>query len=146
MQVPVLESEIQDPRVEGGSCIVSGIELCQLAALVYIERVAGSFLEDESRTNQSIERAFSIFVRLEACERMFPLLIFACEARNDDQRITILDLIARTQKNSPVRSLDLIKSMIQSIWVQDDLADQEIRYVDRLSITLSSSEGFPIFV
>ena len=146
MRIPVPESDIQDPSVEGVSCFAIGVELCQLAALVYLERVAGSFPEAKSKAGQGIERAFSMFGRLEACEWPFPLPIFACEARNDDQRITILDCIARAQKSSPVRSLDFVMSMIRSIWVQDDLADREIGYVDRLSVFLSSSEGFPTFV
>lgn len=146
MRIPIPESETQDPGMEEGSCVASGIELCKLAALVYLERATGGFSEKKSKASQRIERAFSIFSRLEACERQFPLLIFACEAHSDEQRITILDLIARTRKNSPVRNLDFIKSMIRSIWIQNDVADQEIGYVDKLSVILSTSEGFPTFV
>jgi hypothetical protein len=146
MRIPVPKPEIRDPVVEGDSCVPAGVELCQLAALVYLERVAGSFFEEKSKANQRIERAFSLFSQLETCKWPFPLLIFACEAWNDDQRITILDLMARIQKNSPGRSLDFVKSMIQSLWVQDDLADQEIGYMDRLSVIISSRESFPAFV
>lgn len=146
MRIPVPEPEIQDPIEEAGVCVALGVELCQLAALVYLERVAGIFFEEKSKTTQRIERAFTIFSCLEFCKWPFPLLIFACEAWSDDQRITVLDLIDRIQKNNPLRSLDFVKSMIQSIWIQDDLADQEIGYMDRLSVVLSSRESFPAFV
>ena len=146
MKLSVPEFECGDSEGEGVSGIASVVELCQLVALVYLERAAGSFLADKARVGQRIERAFSILGGLEVCERPFPLLILACEARNDEQRITILDLIARTEKNTPVRNLNLIKSIIRSIWVQDDLADEDIGYLDRMSIILSSSESLPTFV
>ena len=146
MRLPIPQSECGDSKGEGVSDIASVVELCYLAALIYLERAAGSFLEDKARVGQRIERAFCIMGGLEVCERLFPLLIFVFEARNDEQRITILDLIVRTEKNTPVRNLEFMKSMIQSIWVQDDLADENIGYVDRMSFILSTSKSLPTFV
>ena len=45
-----------------------------------------------------------------------------------------------------MRSLSFIRLMIQSVWVQDDLARKEIGYMDRLSVILSSNEALPTFV
>jgi len=45
-----------------------------------------------------------------------------------------------------MRSLSFIRLMIQSVWVQDDLAKREISYIDRLSVILSSNEALPTFV
>ena len=140
-RIPIRNIESKDLQSSEEACVASGIELCQLAALVYLERAAGSFHEGKSTATHKIERAFSIFSGLQICERTFPLLIFACEARHDAQRAIILDLIDRTQKNYPSRSLDFAASMIQSVWIQDDLSDQEIGYVDRLSVILSSSKS-----
>jgi hypothetical protein len=49
-----------------------------------------------------------------------------CEARTDEDRVVILDLISRTEENTSVRSLQGIKGIIQSLWVQDDLADFQV--------------------
>ncbi|RDW83479.1 hypothetical protein BP5796_04970 [Coleophoma crateriformis] len=121
------------------------MELYRLAALVYLGRMAGSLLKNKGGAHQFIERAFVLFSRLDVYRRPFPLLIFGLEARTDNRRIALLDLITKTENTTPMRNLGSVKSMIQSIWVQGDLAREEIDYRDRLNVIISSSENLPAF-
>ncbi len=120
------------------------MQLYRLAALVYLSRVAGPILEDEERTRTWCEKAFSIFARMDVCERPFPLLIFGLEAHTDDRRMVLLDLIGKTQKAVPMRNLGSVKAMIQSVWVQYDLAEGGADYVDVLEVVLSSCKNLPL--
>ncbi|PYH88132.1 hypothetical protein BO71DRAFT_392147 [Aspergillus ellipticus CBS 707.79] len=122
------------------------VELFQSAMLVYLNRASGNLLELASETEQRIEKVFAILSKLASCERQFPLFILGCQARTDGERCTVLDLIARTEKMASSRSLFLVKSMIQAIWVQDDLANGAINYVDKLSAVMSCCAIMPTFV
>lgn len=123
----------------------TAMELFQLATLVYLERASGNISGDPNQLRQRIDRAFSIFSRISACERRFPLFVLGCEARTDEERIIVLDLISRTEKetSSRVRS---VKRMIEVIWSQDDLAQRELDYMQKLGAIISSYSILPIFV
>ncbi|KAI1370111.1 fungal-specific transcription factor domain-containing protein [Hypoxylon crocopeplum] len=122
------------------------VELYRLALLVYLHRVSGNLLDQQSGTQQQIDQAFAIFSKLNSCERQFPVFVFGCEARTDDQRAIILELIFRTEKNISSRSLLHVKLLLQAIWAQDDLADQELHYWDKLSCMISLCAIVPTFV
>jgi len=66
-------------------------------------------------------------------QRQFPLLILGCEARTDEDRMVVLDLISGTEQSKSVCTLGNVKSLIQSLWAQDDLTEQELGYVDKVS-------------
>jgi hypothetical protein len=132
--------------VIGSSEMTLIVELYQLAALVYLHRVSENLLDQSARTQQQIERAFSIFSELSSCERHFPLFILGCEARTDDQRVIVLDLIARTEKGTSSRPVIQVKIMILAMWAQDDLADQELNYWDKLSFITSACSIIPSLV
>ncbi|KAI2618208.1 fungal-specific transcription factor domain-containing protein [Hypoxylon sp. NC1633] len=122
------------------------VELYQLALLVYLHRVSGNMLDQHNRTQQRIDKAFAMFSQLSSCERQFPVFILGCEARTDDQRAVILELISRTEKNISSRSLLYVKLLLQGIWAQDDLAERELHYWDKLSCMISCCSIVPTFV
>jgi len=132
--------------VIGTSEMTMIMELYQLAALVYLNRVSEDLLDQSARTQQQIDRAFSIFSELSSCERQFPLFILGCEARTDDQRAIVLDLIARTEKGTSSRPIIQVKILIHAMWAQDDLADQELNYWDKLSSIISACSIMPSLV
>ncbi|PQE32570.1 zinc-finger transcription factor protein [Rutstroemia sp. NJR-2017a WRK4] len=81
-----------------------------------------------------VERAYILLDELETSNSAFPLLIIGCEARADEQRMRILQHIERA-------------SILQQIWVQDDLAvDYELDYLNRLDAVISSYQIMPSFV
>ena len=122
------------------------IELFQLATLVYLDRATENMSPHPTKTQQRVDRAFSIFSQLRSCEQAFPLFILGCEARTDEQRATVLELICRTKKHGPSQIIMTAMNLIQSVWVQNDLADGELHYLDTLSAIISSRSILPAFV
>jgi hypothetical protein len=142
--IPDIPNEPIPLKLGTQSSDVADMELYRLATLIYLGRAADSLGPENA--SKWIGKAFNILQRLDAYLRPFPLLIFGLEATTDDQRIAHFDLISRTENNMPMRSLSFIRLMIQSVWVQDDLARRDIGYMDRLSVILSSNEALPTFV
>jgi hypothetical protein len=119
------------------------LELYQLAALIYLERVSRGFSGQSTELNRYAERAFTILSGMGTCELPFPLFIFGCEAQSDDRRTVLLDML---QQSAPVRSLEGVAQMLQAIWAQDDLeTEHELDYLMKLDIVLSSNFIFPAF-
>ena len=118
--------------------------LYRLAGLIYLERV----LKDaptKGRLARWTADAFHIVKQLDICERPFPIFFVACEARTDEERQVILAILERTQQRSIGNGSCLLQQMIESMWVQQDLASdsEEMDYVDALNATISSSELLP---
>lgn len=126
--------------------VLTVVKLYQLATLVYLERMLKKPSSQSEKVSQIVDSAFSIFRELETCQWPFPLLIFACEARGDGERMVILDLIAKTENKAHVRSLESLKTMVRFVWTQDDLAEGPIDYVDKMSALMSISDSIPSFV
>lgn len=121
-------------------------ELFKLATLVYLNRVSGDVLDQTDSTQANLNRAFTLFSQMDCCERQYPLFILGCEARTDEQRLTVLDLISRTEKRNSSRSLNHIRMLVQALWAQDDLAEKELDYWNKLSSIISSCTIIPSLV
>ncbi|KAK4151562.1 fungal-specific transcription factor domain-containing protein [Chaetomidium leptoderma] len=143
---------IELPATADGNADASlGMELYRLAMLVYLSRASDSTtnLRNQStrRTQQHIDQAFAILARLGSCDRQFPVFILGCEARSDDQRAVVLDLISRTEKGHSSRSLNLVRLLLQAIWAQDELGIKgDMNYWDKLSYIISCCKILPAFV
>jgi hypothetical protein len=125
---------------------VSTLELYKLSALIYLKRAARNFLGPSAQIDTMVDKGFEIVGDLETFDQAFPLLIFGCEARADDRRMTILELIERTAKTSSLMSLHGLRSILQRIWVQYDLAvEHELEYLKTLDAVISSYPIIPTF-
>jgi hypothetical protein len=142
--IPEIPNEPIPIKLGTQTADVADVELFRLATLIYFGRAADSIGQENS--SKWVGKAFTILSRLDAYLRPFPLLIFGLEATTDDQRSALFDLISKTENSMPLRSLSFIRLMIQSVWVQDDLARREIGYMDRLGLILSSNAALPTFV
>ncbi|RAK95682.1 Zn(II)2Cys6 transcription factor [Aspergillus ibericus CBS 121593] len=136
---------VPDTPPNASSDTMTGVKLFQSAMLIYLNRTSGALL-DPADTDEQITKAFATLSRLPSCERQFPLFILGCEARTDDERCTILDLISRTEKMASSRSFFLVRKMIEAIWVQDDLSNKGIDYAAKLSAVISCCAILPSFV
>jgi hypothetical protein len=132
------------PSTSGDSQDKLVLELYQLAMLVYLNR-ANPKLSPPSRTQQQIDRGFEIFTQLHSCPRQFPIFILGCEARSDDQRAVILDLICKTEEGVSTRSFNYCRELLQALWAQDDLASGDIDYLDKLSYVICCCKIVPTF-
>ncbi|GIJ91133.1 hypothetical protein Asppvi_010098 [Aspergillus pseudoviridinutans] len=82
------------------------MQLYQLAILLFLNRSFEGVILQPIRTQQHIDRAFAILLQLSSCKQQFPIFVVGCEARTDEQRAVVLDVISRTEKMSSSRSLD----------------------------------------
>lgn len=122
-------------------------QLYQLATLIFLNRNFEELIHKPTRTQQHIDKAFAILARLTSCKQQFPIHIIGCEARTDEQRATVLDLIDSTEKLCSSRSLSYTKRIIEAFWAQDDLSNGiDTSYSDRLTTILSQCQIVPSFV
>ncbi|KAF7175189.1 hypothetical protein CNMCM7691_006593 [Aspergillus felis] len=122
----------EDPISDDATLVM---QLYQLAILLFLNRSFEGLILQPIRTQQHIGRAFAILHRLSSCKQQFPIFVVGCEARTDEQRAVVLDVISRTEKMSSSRSLDYCKRILQAVWAQDDLANgNNISYRDKLTL------------
>lgn len=119
-------------------------ELYQLALLVYLHRANPRL--NPSQTQSHIDRAFTLFPLLDRCDRQFPVFILGCEARRDDQRVMVLELIDRTERGVSSRSFNHCRILLQFLWAQDDLSGGETGYVETMSYVIGCCRICPTFV
>ncbi|KAI9152310.1 hypothetical protein HJFPF1_09540 [Paramyrothecium foliicola] len=121
--------------------------LYQVATRVYLARATQTLWETETAIDPLIDAAFDGPLQsCTSCEHLFPLLILASEARKQEHRTAILNLIDRTSRDSRIRSVQGVKAAIQCIWVQQDLhADTEllVNYVGLMNAAISASGKSP---
>lgn len=149
-----IERRVQDVRTGSDSAkqdpdAMFAVELYQVAVQIYLVRASQSPWEPAANLDALIDATFSGPVQYCNCEHFFPLLILACEAHRDEQRVAIIKLIERTQRDARIRSIQGVKDTIQSIWVQQDLhkdGDELVDYLGILSAVISSSTSVPSFV
>lgn len=134
------ESSESDPNA------AFAVELYQMATQIYLVRASQSPWEPAANLDPLIDAAFSGPVQYCNCEHFFPLLILACEARKDEQRVGIMNLVERTQRDARIRSIQGVKDTILSIWVQQDLHKDDdvlVDYLDIMSAVISSCNSVP---
>jgi len=121
------------------------LELYKLATLIYLERQSTNFSGESAEIKSWSDKAFPLLAQLSGFDQPFPLFILGCEARTDEQRDIVLELISKTELVALSRNLQYVTHLIQSIWVQDDLADGTLDYRDKLDNIFSSMEIVPSF-
>jgi hypothetical protein len=121
------------------------LELYRLAALIYLERQSTNFSGQSAEIELWTDKGILILSQLSGIDQPFPLFVLGCEARTDEQRDIILDLILRTGFGKRSRNLQQVSNIIKSIWVQDDLADHTLDYRDKLESIFYSTNVIPSF-
>lgn len=124
------------------------LELYQIGSIIYLNRASGDVFGQREKVEQLIDRGFSIFPKLEYCERTFPLLILGIEAQSDERRLAVLSLMSRSEKAPTKQNLHCLRELLQAMWVQNDLhteGDKHIEYMERMSTVVSASEALPHF-
>ncbi|KAH8164572.1 hypothetical protein CIB48_g3665 [Xylaria polymorpha] len=125
------------------------VQLYQVATRVYLARASQSPQEPAANMDFLIDSAYAGPVQSCYCRHFFPLLIIACEARTDEQRVAILNLIDRTDRKGYVRSMKTFRTQVQSFWIQHDLhADSDLisNYLSMMKAAVSSTSALPSYV
>ncbi|KAI1266383.1 hypothetical protein F5Y18DRAFT_28123 [Xylariaceae sp. FL1019] len=124
-------------------------ELFRLAVLIWITRISESLFAGYRNIELLLDTAFIQIKHVDTCERLLPLFIIGCEAKTDERRLLILDLICRTKERTHVRNTRCLETALSLAWNQDDLhADEDVHldYMQKLNVIMSSSSKLPTFV
>lgn len=122
------------------------LELYRLAALVYLERASMNFSGVSDDISSLAESGFAIMRQANQCNAPLPLFVLGLEARSDEQRVTVLDVIENTMQTSSLKSLEGVRSMLQAAWTQDDFrAEQDLDYVTKLDVIMTANAAVPTF-
>ncbi|TLS28499.1 hypothetical protein PpBr36_00653 [Pyricularia pennisetigena] len=121
--------------------------LYPLSMLIYLHRgtegvAATTCIDDDVST------AFRFLAGKSVCDRQFPLFVIGCEARTDEQRTTILDLMARSETLRSTRSIGQVRLLLEAAWAQDDLLaeGQRLDYTLKMSGVINLAMIPPSFV
>ncbi|KAH6888442.1 fungal-specific transcription factor domain-containing protein [Thelonectria olida] len=124
------------------------VELYQISTLIYLVRASESPWEPSAMLESLVVRAFAIAAATSPCRHFFPLFIVACEARTDEQRAFVINVIDKTAKGAHMRSMEQLRAEIESIWVQQDLySDSEllVDYIGLMNAVVSSNNTIPSY-
>lgn len=126
------------------------VELYRLASLVYLWRGSACPGIRDTRLGALIDRGFDLIRDLKQCDRSFPLMVIGSEARSDEERIVMLDLIQRTGARHNEGILMRLRIGLEMIWSQRDLEADEDEYFDqlylhRMDTVISSACTLPFF-
>ncbi|KAH8667081.1 fungal-specific transcription factor domain-containing protein [Xylariales sp. PMI_506] len=125
------------------------MNLFRLAAMIYLARASESISGELRNVQPLIDEGFLLMSKMRSCDLQFPLAILGAEARTDEQRMLMLDLVRRTELNTWGRTIHCLREGLRSLWVQDDLAtEQELvpNYMDKLSVMVSRAPFIPSLV
>ncbi|KAI1865764.1 hypothetical protein JX265_008087 [Neoarthrinium moseri] len=121
-------------------------KLYQIATLLYLERASKNFSGQSDTTRVLADTGFSILAEQLDCYAALPILIIGLEARTDQQRIIVLDLIEKSLAKFRSRSLEGVQRMVQTAWIQDDLeTDKDLDYVTKVDTIVTSNNIIPTF-
>jgi hypothetical protein len=122
------------------------VRIYQLAMLIYLNRVTENMLNQASKIQEYIDDAFTLLDELDSCKPHFPMYVIGWEARTDEQRTTVLQLLERNKRDPSSRSLFHVEALVQAGWAQDDLSDTELNYWDKVTTLVSVCSTMPSFV
>ncbi|KAK7454747.1 hypothetical protein CaCOL14_005815 [Colletotrichum acutatum] len=97
-------------------------ELYRLASLLYLQRVVPA-AGDEKKRFGYLEQAYAAMKEVRVATSPWPVFIFACETRLEEQRIYILDILDRMDKIRNVGNVRVMRSVIENVWIQQDLRE-----------------------
>jgi hypothetical protein len=127
-------------------CAESIAELYRTAGLIYLLRAGRGLSSSAPPVKRAVETGLKTAAELMTCPRAFPIVILGCEARLDDERLVILDLLRRTQGCRKIASIAGAQQFIEASWAQDDLRPEEdLDYIKKLDVVMSAGKNMPFF-
>ncbi|KAK2612013.1 hypothetical protein QQS21_001978 [Conoideocrella luteorostrata] len=154
-RLQALEGRVGNVHRKPGVSVSSGpdaelaVDVWQTATRVYLVRASQSVWDKPASLDSLVDWAFAGPIRTCSCPHFFPLFILACEARTDERRTAILNLIDRNSLRDAGRSKTWLRDIIQPIWAHQDLhedSDLLVNYVGAMNATISSTNSVPSFV
>lgn len=122
--------------------------LYRCATLIYLNRAVLQVSNASFHHRRLVREGILVLQNLGFCESAWPMLILACEANEDEQRLQILQTLWKTGREPLHRSshVPLIQRMIEAIWNQNDLGcDSGVDYSRTLHAVISTAPALPLF-
>ena len=133
-------------KSENDQSFSAQIELFPIVALIYLERTALNFSGNSIEIHDWTEAGFNLLTSEGAFQWPFAIFILGLEARSDQQRVRILEVLERASRYFSHMHVRVINALIQQSWIQDDLADgEETDYARKLNLIVSVSKAIPSF-
>ncbi|KXJ88723.1 fungal-specific transcription factor domain-domain-containing protein [Microdochium bolleyi] len=105
----------------------SVFELYRLSALLCLARTGESRFGWPASIEAILDKAMAVMQDMETCQRQFPVLVLGSQARTEEQRRVVIDLLERSTKSVAGRTLVCLQKSIEFSWVQADLhADEDL--------------------
>jgi hypothetical protein len=121
-------------------------ELYRLAALIYLNRAALGYSGEELRHRNLVNRGLDILCGKLTSTPPWPVFMIACEARDDAQRMTALEILDRAGEEPRSFNMRLIRQLVEACWNQDDLhEDEPLDYHTKLRIAIRAAPYVPPF-
>lgn len=121
--------------------------LYRCAALIYYNRTVSEVSTSSFQHKRLVREGFFLLRHLDCCESAWPLLIIACEANEDEQRLQMIEILLKMEHDPVRRSnhIPLVKSMVQAMWNQNDLnIDSDVDYIRTLQAVISTAPSLPL--
>lgn len=153
--VKSLEQEIAEELAEYGpvsihtgnrNLMVSNLH--RLACLIYIDRTSHRVSNSYIHHKRLVREGILLLEQMGTCQNAWPLFIIACEATDDDQRLSILSVFERSQGSVRRRSnhIHFIQHLVESVWNQMDLNEaDEVDYVTVMNAVIGGVHFIPPF-
>ncbi|KAK2596550.1 hypothetical protein N8I77_013436 [Diaporthe amygdali] len=121
-------------------------ELYRLASLLYLQRVVPD-IGDEVRRAAYLRQAFAALNDVPVATGPWPVFIVACEARTDEERIYILEILDQMDKVRNVGNVRVMRTILETIWKQQDLREHSgMTEMKQWWLCADSSVAVPWFV
>lgn len=137
-------SDSQDMAPDEVSQSETLLELARLAGMIYLERVSRNLSGPSAKIESWTRQALDMISGLDTCHCPMALFFIGCEVATDEDRMIILDMYARMEARPHLQHSLEVRSLIQTAWNQQDLAENGARdYIHMLNLIMSSRDVVP---
>jgi hypothetical protein len=123
-------------------------DLHRLACLIYVNRAVHCVSGTGFRHKRLVREGILLLTEMITCQNAWPLLIIACEAVGDDQRLAILDVFEQSRQDRRRRSshIHFIQHLVEAVWNQHDLnAENQVDYLTIFDAVVGGVPFTPLF-
>ncbi|KAM0254901.1 hypothetical protein ACHAQJ_006338 [Trichoderma viride] len=122
-------------------------ELYRIGALIYLNRGALGYSGHELRHRNLVNKGLDILCGKLTYIPPWPVFMIACEATDDSQRMTALEILTKAGEEPRSYNMRLLRLLVEACWNQDDLHDEEeaLDYHSKLRVVIQTAPYVPPF-
>lgn len=120
-------------------------EICRLAVLVYLYRVARGDDTESQVLETTLSLAYARLQGLHGTAKAWALFILGVEARTEERRQTILQALRIALQTSPIGTVPHVWEMVQRSWNYQDLQEGPVDAASYYSHVINQNPVPPCF-